>query len=62
MIPLEEVLRILDEVRGEAIEIIETPRDDKRDAFEFGRAHGFMQCISQLRERINAAQEQQDGR
>ena len=52
MIPLEAVLALLDELRAEAIGLIETPR--ARDAFEFGSTHGMISAVAEMRERLQA--------
>lgn len=43
---------LLDEMRAEAIGLVETP-GDQRDAFAFGAAHGSISMVAQIRERLN---------
>ena len=53
MIRIEEVLLILDGVRGEAIEAAEFPQHEYQTEFGFGRVAGILQAIAQIRERLN---------
>lgn len=50
MLSLESILALLDELRNEAIGLVETPKD--RDAFAFGAAHGALEVIHNLRNRV----------
>lgn len=53
MVQLEEVLLILDNVRGEAIEAAEFPQHEYQTEFGFGRVAGILQAVAQIRERLN---------
>lgn len=58
MIRIEEVLAILDGVRGEAIEAAEFPQHEYQTEFGFGRVAGILQAVAQIRERLNTAVEE----
>lgn len=52
MIPLEEVLRLLDQLRSEVLELVEKPRE--RDAFAFGEASASLRMVAEMRQRFEA--------
>lgn len=58
MIHIEEMLAILDAVRGEAIEAAEYPQHEYQTEFGFGRVAGILQAVAQVRERLNAVVEE----
>lgn len=62
MLTLEEVLRILDGLREEALQAVEAPDETFRTEFGFGRVSGMLQAITQAKvqvtEAVNAAQKQ----
>jgi phosphoribosyl 1,2-cyclic phosphodiesterase len=47
---LEEILRILDGIRGDAIQAVESPPEDYRTEFGFGRATGMLQALRESRD------------
>jgi len=57
---LEQLLVLLDQLREEAVSSVEHPPEDQRTEFGFGRAAGFLQFGSQLRQRLNEIAEGRD--
>jgi hypothetical protein len=51
MIPVELLLLLLDQLKGEAFEMVTNP--GARDAFAFGEAHGAIKTVERMREKIN---------
>jgi hypothetical protein len=60
VIPLEIVLKLIDELRAEAIVRAENPLN--RDAVELGVVSGMLQALSGMRERLDALVEQSNQR
>ena len=58
MVTLEEVLTVLDEVRGEAIQAAEYPQHEYQTEFGFGRVAGILQAVAQVRYRLTNRIEQ----
>ncbi|MFZ5784006.1 MAG: hypothetical protein ACOY4R_27725 [Pseudomonadota bacterium] len=54
MIPTEIVLAILAQVRTEAIEIAESPGDDRKTAFDFGMVNGLLRAAKRAEELLKA--------
>jgi len=60
VLPLDILLRLLDGLRDEAIRAVESPGEEYRNAFGFGRVAGMLSAIHEMRERINAVVEESD--
>jgi hypothetical protein len=60
VLQLEVIYRILDELRREAIEAVESPKKGEKNAFGFGRVAGMLYEIAALRERIDQQVEEAD--
>lgn len=53
MLPLDVLYRLLDGLRGEAIQAVERPSDEDKNAFGFGRVAGMFYVIEEMRLRID---------
>lgn len=60
MIPLEDVLALLDELRAGGLDLAERPAVDQRDAWAFGRVNGILYSVGWLRERLNEIVEERE--
>lgn len=60
MLPLEELLRILDGMRSEAIGLVESPPEGMRNEFGFGRVSGMIQMLAQIRNSVLTQIEEND--
>jgi hypothetical protein len=58
MIPFELILALLDTMRSETVDGLASPGDPT--AFGFGKLHGQLVVIEEMRERLTAAVEQRD--
>jgi hypothetical protein len=52
LLQLDELYRLLDELRNEAVQAAEYPREEDRTAFGFGRVAGMLEVLRVVRERI----------
>lgn len=53
MLQLDDLYRLLDELRTEAVQAAEYPKDEHLNAFGFGRVAGMLYVLRALRERID---------
>lgn len=53
MIDLSVVFQILEDIKRQAIECVENPAADRRDAFEFGTISGMLKAVAAVRERLS---------
>jgi hypothetical protein len=60
VLQLDVLYRLLDELRGEAIRAVESPSEEYRNAFGFGRVAGMLWAVQEMRERIDAKVEEVD--
>lgn len=56
---LHALLRMFDEVQNDALDLVNRPGPDQRDAFSFGKVHGILLALGELREKVNAYIQQQ---
>ncbi len=59
MIPLETILRIIDDKRNEVIEAAEYPAEGQQTEFGFGRVKGMFQALRHVRDAVIEAANQQ---
>lgn len=60
MLQLADLYALLDELRREAVEAAESPREEDRTAFGFGRVAGMLQVLRAVRERVDQKVEEVD--
>lgn len=60
MLQLEVLYSILDRLREEALQAVEYPGEESRNAFGFGRVAGMLTVLRSLRERIEEYVEEAD--
>jgi hypothetical protein len=60
VLQLDVLFRMLDELRAEAVGMVESPADDNKNAFGFGRVSGMFFILNELRGRIDAFVEEAD--
>lgn len=62
MIPLETVFTVLDRLRAEALELAESPGDDRKTAFDFGSVSGQLRILRILKDEFSGVAEQENAR
>ena len=56
---LHALLRMFDEIQNDALDLVNSPGPDQRDAFAFGKVHGILLAVGMMREKTNEYIQQQ---